>query len=122
MSDLDVHKNEIIEKLKSIRYNDLEDMVYRMQLTYHEIIDILDMEYISSSTIGYTIPPCLYGTSNPNLKLKSLFPNDIKLNITIDDNRLRSISDPNKTRRFTEKKRIFLYKTGLHSFPFWSIR
>ena len=28
-----------------------------MELTYDEIVDILDVKYIAGSTIGYTIPP-----------------------------------------------------------------
>ena len=32
-------------------------MVYRMELTYDEIVDILDAEYIAGSNIGYTLPP-----------------------------------------------------------------
>ena len=40
-------KDEIFEELKKAKYNDLEDLVYRFQLTYDEIIDILDLKYIS---------------------------------------------------------------------------
>ena len=39
-------KNQILEELREAKYNDLEDLVYRMQLTYDEIIDILDLKYI----------------------------------------------------------------------------
>ena len=35
-------KNEILEEVKIAEYNDLEGLVYRLQLTYDEIIDILD--------------------------------------------------------------------------------
>ena len=35
-----IKKNEILEVLKNVKYNDLKDLVYRMQLTYDEIIDI----------------------------------------------------------------------------------
>ena len=37
-------KNEIFEKLKNVKYNDPKDLVYRMQLTYDEIIDVLDLK------------------------------------------------------------------------------
>ena len=40
LSDFDTQKNEIPEELKNAKYNDLEDLVYRMQLTYDEVIDI----------------------------------------------------------------------------------
>ena len=43
-SDFDTQKNEILEKLKNVKNNDLEDLVYRMQLTYDEIIDILSLK------------------------------------------------------------------------------
>ena len=31
LSELDTHKNEIITEIKNLEYNDLEDMVFRMQ-------------------------------------------------------------------------------------------
>ena len=46
LSSLGMFKDEILEQLKNVKYNDLEDMVYRFQLTYDEIIDILDLKYI----------------------------------------------------------------------------
>ena len=39
LSDFDTQKNEILEELKNIKYNDLEDLVYRFQITFDEIID-----------------------------------------------------------------------------------
>ena len=39
-------KNEILEEIKNVKYNDLEDLVFRFQLTYGEFIDILDFKYI----------------------------------------------------------------------------
>ena len=33
LSDFDTQKNEILEELRNINYNDLEDLVYRMQLS-----------------------------------------------------------------------------------------
>ena len=42
LSDFDTKKIEILEELKNVKYNDLEDLVYRKQLTYNEVIDILD--------------------------------------------------------------------------------
>ena len=46
ISDFDFKKNEILEELKNPKYNDLEDLVYRMQLIYDEFIDILYLKYI----------------------------------------------------------------------------
>ena len=46
LSVFDTHKNEMLEELKKAKYNDLEDLVYKMRLSYDEIIDILDLKYI----------------------------------------------------------------------------
>ena len=39
-------------------------MVYRMQLTYEEIVDVLDVNYFTGSSNGYTIPPGIYEIIN----------------------------------------------------------
>ena len=54
-------EREILAELGRVKYKDLEDIFYRMELTYYEIVDILDVEYISGSTIGYTLPEGFYG-------------------------------------------------------------
>ena len=52
LSDFDTQKkNKIFEELKNVKYNDLEDLIYRMQLTYDEIIDILNLNYIPTKKI-----------------------------------------------------------------------
>ena len=43
LSDFDIQKYEILQELKNAKYNDLEDLVYRMRLSYDEIMDILDL-------------------------------------------------------------------------------
>ena len=84
-------------------------MVYRFQLTFDEIIDILDLKYIPTTTIGYTLPHGLYEIRDINLMLKSLLPNEVKLIITIDDFRLKSFSPTKKkTNKFTEKSFFYL--------------
>ena len=45
LSDFDTQKNEVLEELRNVKYNDLKDLIYRMQLTYDGIMDILDLEY-----------------------------------------------------------------------------
>ena len=52
LSDFDTQKNEILEELRNVKYNDLRDLIYSMQLTYNEIIDILDLEYIPTKRTG----------------------------------------------------------------------
>ena len=39
LSSLGMFKDEILEELKNVKYNDLEDLVYRFKLTYDEIMD-----------------------------------------------------------------------------------
>ena len=90
-----------------MKYNDLEDMVYRMEITYDEFIDILDMKHIGAKTIGYTILPRINEISDSILLLKSLLQSEVKVNITIDDIRLRSNFTSNKFIKFTQK--LFLY-------------
>ena len=36
-SDFASQKNEILEEIKNVKYNDLDDLVYRMQLTYDKL-------------------------------------------------------------------------------------
>ena len=43
LSDFDIFKEKLFEELKLAEYNDLEDMVYRFQLTYDKTINILDL-------------------------------------------------------------------------------
>ena len=63
----------------------------------------MGVKYIAGSTIGYTLPPAIYETSDINLMLKWLLPGKVKVNIKIDDIRLRSNLTINKTIRFTKK-------------------
>ena len=44
LSDFDTRKNEILKKLRSAKHQTLEDAFFRMQFTYDEIIDILNLK------------------------------------------------------------------------------
>ena len=90
LSSLGMFKDEIPEELKNVKYNDLEDLVYRFQLTYDEILNILDMKYISTKRTGYSLNPGIYEVVDLNKTLKHILPNNVKVNITIDDIRLKS--------------------------------
>ena len=103
LSSLDMFKDEILEELKNARYNDLEDLVYRMRLTYNEIMDILDLKYISTKRTGYSLNPGIYEVSDLNITLKDILSNNVKINITIDDIRLKSNLKINQTLLFTNK-------------------
>ena len=78
-------------------------MVYRYQLTYNEIIDVLNLKYIATTTIGYTLVPGMYEIIDIDFMLKSLLPKEVKVNITVDDVRLKSKLTTNKTIRVTIK-------------------
>ena len=103
LSDFDFQKNEIIEELKNAKYNDLEDSVYRMRLSYYEIMDILDLKYIPTKRTGYSLNPGIYEVVDLNNTLKHILPDNVKVNITIDDIRLKSNLKINQTLIFTEK-------------------
>ena len=57
LSDFHTRKNEILEELRIVKYNDLKDLVLRMQLIYDEIMDILDLKYFSTKRTGYSLNP-----------------------------------------------------------------
>ena len=103
LSDFDTQKNEIIEEFKNIKYNDLEDLVYRMQLTYDEIIDILNFKYIPTKRTGYSLNPGIYEVIDLNNTLNYILPDNVKVSITIDHIRLKSNLKINQTLIFTEK-------------------
>ena len=103
LSDFDNQKKRILEELKNDKYKDLEDLVYRMQLTYDENIDVLDMKYISTKRTGYSLNPGIYEVVDLNNTLKYILPYDVKVTITIDDIRLKSNLKTNQTLIFTEK-------------------
>ena len=60
LSDFDTQKYEIIEELRNVKYNDLEDLVYRMRLSYDEFMDILDLKCIYTKRMGYSLNPGIY--------------------------------------------------------------
>ena len=107
LSDFDNQKYEIIEELKKVGYNDLKDLVYRMRLSYDEIMDILDLKYIPTKRTGYSLDPGIYEVIDLINTLKHILPDNVKINITIDDNRLKSNLKINETLIFTE--RSFFY-------------
>ena len=83
-SDFDTQKkNEILEEKP--KYNDIEDLVYRMQPTFDEVSNILDFKYI--------------------------LPDNVEVSVTIDAVRLKSNLKINQTLIFT-KKSFFLTILG----------
>ena len=57
--------------MKNGKYNDIEDLFSRMQLTYDETRDILDLKYIPTKRTGYSLNPdnCEVVDINNTLKL-----------------------------------------------------
>ena len=90
LSDFDAQKNEILEELKNVKYNDLKDLVYKMRLSYDEIMDILDLKYIPTKRTGYSLNPGIYEVDGLNNTLKYVLPDNVKVSLTIDDIRLKS--------------------------------
>ena len=103
LSDFDTQKNEILEEFKKVKYNDLEDLVYRMRLSYDEIMNILDLKYIPTKRTGYSLDPGIYEVDDLNNTLKYISPDNVKISVTIDDIRLKSNLKTNQTLIFTEK-------------------
>ena len=119
LSDFDNQKYEIIEELKNVKYNDLEDLVYRMRLSYDEIMDILDLKYIPTKRTGYSLNPGIYEVVDLNNTLKYILPDNVKLSVSIDDIRLKSNLKINQTLIFTEKSFFYtiLGYTQSRSYP-----
>ena len=74
-----------------------------MRLSYDEIMDILDLNYIPTKRTGYSLNPGIYEVVDLNNTLKHILPDNVKVNITIEDIRLKSNLKINQTLIFTEK-------------------
>ena len=75
----------------------------RVELTYDEIVDVLDVKFIAGSTKGYALAPGIYEVIDINMMLKPLLPKNVKVKITIDNIRPKSNLTTNKTIRLTKK-------------------
>ena len=119
LSSLGMFKDEILEELKNVKYNDLEDLVYRFKLTYNEIMDILDLKYIPTKRTGYSIEPNIYNVVDLNKTLKNILPNNVKIDITIDERKYKTDLKINQTLLFTNKSFFYtiLGFTQSHSYP-----
>ena len=119
LSDLDNRKNEILGELKNFKYNDLKDLVYRMRLSYGEIMDILDLKYIPTERTGYSLNPGIYEVIDLNNTLNYILPDNVKVSVTIDDIKLKSNLKTKQTLIFTEKSFFYaiLGFTRSRSYP-----
>ena len=94
-------------------------MIFRIEVNYDENVDIPDTKKIAASSTDYTLALSIYEFSGNNLMLKSLLPDEVTVNITIDDFRLISSLITIKAIRFTIKSFFFtiLGFTQFHSVP-----
>ena len=94
---------KLFEGLNGANNHELEDLVYRMELTYDEIMDVLDIKQFSSERKGYTLALGAYEISDLNKTLEYLSPDFVKVNFTIDIIRLGTDSNFNQDLIFTKK-------------------
>ena len=76
--------------MKDVKYNDLEDMVYRAQLTYDEIIDVLEIRYFPTKRLRFSLKPEIYQLSHINKTLKYILPDNMNKSVTIDEKILKT--------------------------------
>ena len=90
-----------------------------MRLSYDEIMDIIDLNYIPTKRTGYSLNPGIYEVIDLNNTLNYILPDVVKVNITIDDIRLKSNLKVTQTLIFTEKSFFYtiLGFTQSHSYP-----
>ena len=89
------------EELKKGKYNDNEDLVFGIQQTYDETIDILDLNYNPTKRRGFSKNPGIYDISDMKKTLDYIFPDIVKVSFTIDDIRTKSNLYYNQTLIFT---------------------
>ena len=115
----DGFKSAIVAELKRVKYHDLEDMVNRMDITYDEIMVVLDIRNNSETSIAYTLAHGINKSSNFNAMINFLLPHEVKEKIRIDDIKLGSNLTTNITLRFL--KNLFSYNTTFYSILFRNI-
>ena len=89
-----------------------------MRLSYDENINILDLKFIPKKRTGYSLNPGIYEVIDLNNTLKYILPDNVKVNVAIDDIRLKSNLKTNQTIIFTEKSFFYtiLGFTRSHSY------
>ena len=94
-----------------------------MRLSYDEFMDILDLKYIPTKRTGSSLNPGIYEVVDLNNTLTHILPDNVKVNITIDDIRLKSNLKSNQTIIFTEKSFFYtiLGFTQSRSYPLYDI-
>ena len=90
-----------------------------MRLSYDEIMNILDLNYIPTKRTEYSLDPDIYEMDDLNNTLKYILLDNVKISVTIDDIRLKSNLKTNQTLIFTEKSFFYtiLRFTQSRSYP-----
>ena len=85
---------------------------------YDKLIDILDLNYISTKRTSFSLKPGIYEVVDLNKPLKYILPDNVKVSVTIDDVRIQSNFKTSQTLFFTEKSFLctFLGFTRSHSY------
>ena len=117
LSEFATQKKEILEELKEAKYNDNEDSVYRLRLAYDEIIDIIDLKYVSTRRTGFSLNPGIYEMVDINNTLKYILPDNVKVSVTIDGARLKPNLKTNQTLIFTTKSFFYTILGFTQSHP-----
>ena len=90
-----------------------------MRLSYDKTMVILDLKYIPTKGMGYSLNPNIYNVVDLNNTLKNILPDNVKINVTIDEKKYKSNLKINQTLLFTNK--CFFYTllgfTQSHSYP-----
>ena len=84
LADFDPFKCERLADLKTVKFQELDDTVYGVELTSDKIVGILDTKCFAGSTNRYTLPPGLYEASSFNSMLNALLPDEVKRNNSIE--------------------------------------
>ena len=90
-----------------------------MQLTYDEKIDIIDLKYFPRKRTRYSLNPGIYEVIDLNNTLKHILPDNVKVNVTIDEVRLKSNLKFDQTLFFNKKSFFYtiLGFTRSRSYP-----
>ena len=94
-------------------------MLYKFELTYDEIIDILDLKCIPTKRIRYSLKPNIYQISDINKTQENISPDNVKISVTIDEKINKSNLKNNQTLIFTNRSSFYtlLGFTQSHSYP-----
>ena len=94
-------------------------MVCRVQLTYDEKINLLDLKFFPTKRMGYSLKPDIYQISYINNTLKNVLPDNVVISVSINEKIYESNLKINQTLIFTNKSFFYtiLGFTQSHSNP-----